>query len=185
MKKSILSVWVAALSLAATGVQAADSINVQSNDIPRNGKIDARFEFDGFGCQGQNQSPQLSWQNLPAGTQSIAISAYDPDAPTGSGFWHWMEVNLPGNMQSLSANAGSKDGKQLPNGAIQLRNDYGYAGFGGVCPPKGDLPHRYIFTIYALKQPLNLNADTPPALAGFMLNSNAIAKGTLSGYYVR
>ena len=140
----------------------------------------------GFGCSGGNQSPQLSWENAPAGTKSFAVTCYDPDAPTGSGFWHWVVVNIPANVTSLDLNAGSlKDGK-LPAGAMQIRTDVGAPGYVGPCPPEGDHPHRYIFTVHAVGlEQLPVPAEATAAVVGFFLHFNTLAKATLMGLYKR
>jgi len=138
----------------------------------------------GFGCAGGNQSPQLSWSDPPEGTESFAITCFDPDAPTGSGFWHWTVVNIPPDVRELSLGAGNGDG--LPEGALQTRTDFGAPGYGGPCPPEGDHAHRYFFTVHAvgLKE-LPVTADTSPAVIGFMLNFNTLAKGAIMGLYKR
>jgi Raf kinase inhibitor-like YbhB/YbcL family protein len=140
----------------------------------------------GFGCDGGNVSPQLSWSGAPEGVQSYAVTCYDPDAPTGSGFWHWVAVNIPADVTSLDAGAGSTAKGLMPGGALQLRTDFGVPGYGGPCPPQGDHPHRYIFTVFAVgTQALPLTPDSTPAVAGFMLNSSLLAKATLMGFYRR
>jgi hypothetical protein len=140
-------------------------------------------ETFGFGCAGQNISPQLSWSGTPDGTKSFAITAYDPDAPTGSGFWHWVVVNIPANVTSLDAGA---SGSGLPSGALETRTDYGKPGYGGPCPPEGDHPHRYLFTVYAVSaDSLPVEADTSAAVVGFQLNFNTLAKASLMGLFKR
>lgn len=182
MKKIALSLAIIAVSLSAQ----AQTFSVKSSDMPEGRSLQTQQVFNGFGCDGGNQSPQLSWQGAPAGTKSFAITAYDPDAPTGSGWWHWTVVNIPADVHSLATNAGQSKNSTLPIGAVQGRNDFGYAGFGGACPPAGDKPHRYQFTVWALKtDKLPLSSDASGALVGFMLNSNVIAKTQLVATYGR
>ena len=139
----------------------------------------------GFGCAGGNLSPQLSWSGAPEGTKSFALSCFDPDAPTGSGFWHWVVVNIPADVTSLALGAGSGGGS-MPAGALQTRTDFGAPGYGGPCPPEGDHPHRYLFTLHAVGlDALPVEGDTSAAVVGFMLNFNTLAKATLMGLYKR
>ena len=145
-----------------------------------------RYEFKRFGCAGDTQSPALRWSGAPAGTQSFAVTAYDPDAPTGSGWWHWSVVNVPASVTELQPDAGAAGGAKLPAGASHVRIDYGVAAWGGACPPEGAAPHRYIFTVHALKVPrLDLPADATAALAGYMINANSLGKATLTARYGR
>ena len=140
----------------------------------------------GFGCAGGNLSPQLSWNGVPEGTQSFALTCFDPDAPTGSGFWHWVVVDIPKQVMSLDEGAGNPAGGKLPTGALQVRTDFGAPGYAGPCPPPGDHPHRYIFTVHALSlEQLPVTADTSAALVGFYLHQNALARATLMGLYKR
>ena len=142
-------------------------------------------EAYGFGCAGGNLSPQLSWSGAPEGTKSFALTCFDPDAPTGSGFWHWVVVNIPADATSLALGAGSGDGA-MPAGTLQTRTDFGAPGYGGPCPPEGDHPHRYLFTLHAVGlDSLPVEADTSAAVVGFMLNFNTLAKATLMGLYKR
>jgi Raf kinase inhibitor-like YbhB/YbcL family protein len=138
----------------------------------------------GFGCTGDNQSPHLKWSGAPAGTKSFAVTCYDPDAPTGSGFWHWLVVNIPPDVTELKLGAGSKGGA-LPKGALQTRTDYGFAGYGGPCPPQGDHPHRYLFTVFAVGDTLGVAEDTPAAQIGFNLHFKTLAKATIMGLFKR
>ncbi|PLZ00113.1 YbhB/YbcL family Raf kinase inhibitor-like protein [Burkholderia sp. WAC0059] len=157
-----------------------------SDDFPADGFMPKAQEFDdrAFGVDGDNVSPALQWEAPPAGTQSLALTVYDPDAPTGSGFWHWIAVNIPADVRSLARNAGKTDGSLLPRGAIQLRNDYGTVGFGGAAPPRGDKPHRYIFRVHALKvAQLPVTPDTTNAVARFMTHLNEIASASYTGLY--
>lgn len=159
---------------------------LESGEIKAGGMIDARFEFNGFDCSGDNKSPALIWSGAPEGTQSFALTLYDPDAPTGSGWWHWVVVDIPAHVTGLNADAGNTEGSLLAPGARQLRNDYGQTGFGGVCPPRGESPHRYVFTLHALKVPkLEIPDDATPALAGFMIHSNLLAQAGFTARYGR
>ena len=172
--------YIVFLALASIAL-IAGNFTVKSNDIK--GQLTKAQEFNGFGCNGQNISPELHWSDAPKGTKSFAITVYDPDAPTGSGWWHWIAVNIPANVSKLPSGASNKS---MPKGTIEIANDYDKIGFGGACPPKGDKPHRYIFTIYALDVPrLDIKPDTNNPIAGFMINSHAIAKASLMAYYGR
>ncbi|GAA3995419.1 YbhB/YbcL family Raf kinase inhibitor-like protein [Comamonas faecalis] len=162
------------------------TFTLSSPDIADGSTIAKHFEFDDFGCGGDNRSPVLRWSGAPAATKSFAVTVYDPDAPTGSGFWHWYVVDLPANVNELAANAGAKGGANLPAGARHIRNDYGQYAWGGMCPPPGDKPHRYVFTVYALSvERLEVPDDAPAALAGFMANANALAKASFTALYGR
>lgn len=142
--------------------------------------------FNGFGCSGKNISPPLKWSNAPAGTKSFAITVYDPDAPTGSGWWHWVVYNVPADVHELPEGAGDAAGTGIPKDAKQGRTDFGSAGFGGACPPAGDKPHRYIFTVHALKvEKLDVPADATAALIGYMINANRIGKASFTAKYGR
>lgn len=142
--------------------------------------------FNGFGCTGNNQSPALKWTEAPQGTKSFAITVYDPDAPTGSGWWHWVVYNIPANVAEIVAGAGDPTGKLLPSGAVQGRTDYSTHAFGGACPPQGDKPHHYIFTVHALKiEKIDVPSDSSAALIGFMINANSLGKASFTARYGR
>lgn len=150
------------------------------------GEATKNEEFNGFGCTGKNQSPHLSWTNAPEGTKSFAITIYDPDAPTGSGWWHWVVFDIPANIHELVPNAGNVELNLSPKGAIQSITDYGTYGYGGPCPPEGHGLHRYIITVYALKtDTLGLNENTNPAVVGYYLWNNTLAKASMVAYYQR
>jgi Raf kinase inhibitor-like YbhB/YbcL family protein len=134
----------------------------------------------GFGCDGDNKSPHLKWSGAPSETKSFAVHCLDPDAPTGSGFWHWVVVNIPGNVTELPLDAGNPASDKMPAGALQTRTDFGKPGYGGPCPPPGH-PHRYIFTVFAVSKQLSVTADTSAASIGFDLYFNTLAKATLMG----
>jgi Raf kinase inhibitor-like YbhB/YbcL family protein len=138
----------------------------------------------GFGCAGGNTSPHLAWSGAPAGTKSFAVTCYDPDAPTGSGFWHWLVVNIPADVTELKLGAGSASGT-LPKGALMTRTDFGKPGYGGPCPPEGDHPHRYLFTVFAVGDTLEVGADTSAAVVGFNLHFKTLAKAAIMGLFKR
>jgi Raf kinase inhibitor-like YbhB/YbcL family protein len=173
-----------ALGLGVSLIGHAADFSLESPDIADQRMLTAREVYKGFGCEGGNTSPQLSWRNPPAGTQSYAVTVYDPDAPSGSGWWHWTVVNIPSSTTRLPSGAGAT--VALPAGAVQGRTDYGQPGFGGVCPPAGDKPHRYQFTVWALKVAnLPLDEQASGALVGFMVRANALAHATISPIYGR
>lgn len=172
--------------LAICSESHASSFVASSAQISPNKTISEDHVFNGFGCAGQNISPQISWKNAPKETKSFAVTVYDPDAPTGSGWWHWLVVNIPASKTDLSSNFGSENKFNLADGSLQIRNDYGVYSFGGPCPPKGDKAHRYIFTVHALSvEKLDLSPDATAALAGFMINHNSLAKAKFTAFYGR
>ena len=169
--------------LFSSAIFAQKTFTLTSKDL--GGEASKIQEFNGFGCSGENQSPELSWKNAPEGTKSFAITMYDPDAPTGSGFWHWIVFDIPANVTELLTNAGTKN-NLIPKGAIQSITDYGIKGFGGPCPPVGHGFHQYIITVYALKtDKLGTDANTNPAVVGFNLWNQTLAKASIVAYYKR
>ncbi len=174
------------IALAFSVPAMADGFTLASGEIAEGGTIAGEQTFDGFGCAGANISPSLSWKGAPAATKSFALTMYDPDAPTGSGFWHWLVVNIPPTATTLLKGAGKPGVNLLPEGALQTRTDFGAPGYGGPCPPKGDKPHRYQFTLFALDvDKLPVNADASGAVVGFNLHFHTLAKATFTGLYGR
>jgi hypothetical protein len=182
MKKMVLSFIL--LSIFCVSNIYAGEFTLKSSELE--GQLTDDQVFSGFGCSGKNMSPQLTWINAPKATRSFAVTVYDPDAPTGSGFWHWLIFNIPGGINELPTDAGNMGKKLAPAGSIQSVTDFGQPGFGGACPPPGDAPHRYVFTVYALDtESLELKAETQAALVGFYLNKHAVAKASIVAYYGR
>lgn len=140
------------------------------------------YNQGGYG--GENSSPALKWENAPEGTKSFALSVYDPDAPTGSGFWHWYVINIPADVTELAEGAGSPSSPSVPNAARQMSNDIAEQGFVGAFPPQGDAPHRYIFTVYALGvEHIDLPDNATTAFTGFNVKANAIAEASITAHY--
>jgi Raf kinase inhibitor-like YbhB/YbcL family protein len=185
MKPAKYLLAIAALLIASNTALAEEiqpAFSLTSPDISEGQTLDADFVFKGFGCEGANVSPALKWEGAPEGTKSFAVTVYDPDAPTGSGWWHWFAFNIPSDVTELPKNTVA--GKGLPGGALELANDYGATGFGGACPPPGEV-HRYKFTVHALNTVLELDENVSNALAGYMVNANSIASSTITAVYHR
>jgi Raf kinase inhibitor-like YbhB/YbcL family protein len=153
-------------------------------DFVSKGRIALIHAYNGMGCSGQNISPALEWANAPAGTKSFAVTMYDPDAPTGSGWWHWVMYNIPADATGLVAGAGN--GRNAPRGSAQGPTDFGTKGYGGPCPPQGDKPHHYHITVFALKtDKLAVPGNATSAYIGFNLNANKLATARVTGLYGR
>jgi Raf kinase inhibitor-like YbhB/YbcL family protein len=180
----LLSYFASAAVLASLTFSAsAADFQLQSQSVSEGAQLSSEFVFQGFGCEGGNLSPQLSWVNVPEGTKSFAITAYDPDAPTGSGWWHWNVINIPSNITSLEIGVSGTD--DMPKGAVEMTNDYGAKGFGGACPPPGEV-HRYIFTVHALSiENIELPEAASNALTGFMIGANTIKSSKITAVYNR
>lgn len=178
------NILISALMLLS-GAFAQSTFTVTSPVLTDGGTLPLDQVFNTWGCEGQNISPELRWSGAPEGTKSFAVTAYDPDAPTGSGWWHWLVFNIPAEVNTLPAGAGSTHKDLLPKGAVQSLTDFGQSGYGGACPPAG-APHHYVFTVFALKtSDLGLSENTMPATVGFNLNSNALAKASITVTYGR
>jgi len=205
---------VVAASFGGWGVAVADpdhnkehegnkdrgGFSLSSPDVPSHSIIANKFILNGFGCTGENVSPALQWKNAPPGTLSFSLQVYDPDAPTGSGFWHWAVYNIPASVTGLAQGAGNALAN-LPAGSHGGNTDFMDTGatgvngnYGGPCPPVGDRPHRYIFTLFALDvTDLEATAGIPSSgtagLHGFALNkgigAHLLGKASLTAYYGR
>lgn len=167
------------LAVLAGGTLSAQTFTVKSNEL--GGQATNRQYGNVFGWHGENISPELHWENVPAGTQSFAVTMYDKDAPTGSGFWHWIIFNIPADITELPSDAGNLARNLAPAGSIQSNNDASMPGYLGPCPPSGPI-HEYLITVYALKTKLSLDKNASPALVGFYLNGNVIGKASLVMY---
>jgi Raf kinase inhibitor-like YbhB/YbcL family protein len=160
--------------------RSSTPLTVTSTSIREGEMIAMQHVFTG--CGGKNVSPQLAWRGAPAGTQSFAITCFDPDAPTGSGYWHWLVFDIPGSTTNLEAGAGESDS---PAGGHTAYSDFGLNKYGGPCPPKGDDAHRYIFTVYALDVPKleGATAKTTGATMNFLMRGHVLATGTITSKF--
>ena len=163
----------------------AASFTLTSPDLPKGKPIPNKQVFNSFGCSGENVSPALAWKGAPAGAKSFALTVYDPDAPTGSGWWHWVVYNLPASATKLDAGAGDAKGSGLPAGAVQGNTDIGAPGYGGPCPPPGK-PHHYVFTLYALDaDKLDIPSNATAAFVGFNIHGHTVGKASFTATYGR
>lgn len=161
------------------------SFDVTSTDVTDGAPQADLHAYDGAADGAQNVSPQLSWSGFPDATKSFVVSCYDPDAPTPSGFWHWMVVDLPASTTSLATRAGAA-GADLPGGAFHVRNDWGTKDYGGAYPPDGDRPHRYYYVVHAVDvESLGLDSDATPAVVSFNLAFHTLARAQLIATYQR
>jgi Raf kinase inhibitor-like YbhB/YbcL family protein len=178
--------FAAQAQAAAKNTAAGAAVfTLTSPDIADGKTISEAQVFNSFGCHGRNISPALSWSHVPAGTKSFALLVHDPDAPTGSGWWHWVVYDIPADVRSLAADAGDPKKNLMPAAAVQGRTDFGTSGYGGPCPPPGR-PHHYYFRLFALKvAKLDVPADATAALIGFNVNANSLGEAQLLGLYGR
>jgi Raf kinase inhibitor-like YbhB/YbcL family protein len=197
--RSVLSLLALAAVAGCSSMAPAPEFTLGSPDL-KSGVFDNKHVLNGFGCKGENISPALEWRNLPAGTKSLALQVYDPDAPTGSGFWHWAVYNIPPTATGLPQGAGNQAAR-LPAGAFGGNTDFmdtgatgGNGNYGGPCPPVGDKPHRYIFTLYALAvDKVDVAGGVPKTgtagLYGFVLNKGVgpglLGKASFTATYGR
>lgn len=160
------------------------SFTVASESFTDGATLPPQQVHAGVHPEGADLSPQLSWSGFPAETRSFAVTMYDPDAPTGSGFWHWAVANLPVDVTSLPEGAGSGGLAALPAGALALKNDGGSPAYTGAAPPEGHGQHRYIVVVHAVDVPtLDVADDATPATLGFNLHFHTLARAQLTGLY--
>lgn len=175
MKKIALQCMLCTVMLAASNVKAA-GFSIESNQLAENSFDNAQVS-DSFGCHGKNVSPAIRWSGAPEGTKSYLLTVFDADAPTGSGFWHWVVADIPASVHAIASGAGN-DVSKMPVGALAIKNDIGNAGYLGPCPPQGET-HRYVITLTALKvQNLPIDSTATPAVVGFAAHYQEIAKAT-------
>jgi Raf kinase inhibitor-like YbhB/YbcL family protein len=185
--KYILAATAFALTIATpASAHAQKTFTLSSAEVPAGSTIKSPQVASSMGCTGNNTSPSLSWRNAPANAKSFALTMYDPDAPTGSGWWHWVVYNIPASTLALPAGAGDPQKNLLPSGAVQGNTDIGAPGYMGPCPPPKDKPHRYIFTLYALDtDKLDLPANATAAYVGFNIHGHTVGKATFTAKYGR
>jgi Raf kinase inhibitor-like YbhB/YbcL family protein len=180
----MVPVLAAVASIALAG--PASAFEISSPAVGSDGTIPLKYTANGFGCSGGNVSLPLEWSDVPAGAKSLALTMFDPDAPTGSGFWHWLVVNMPPTTTGLAAGAGEPGNAKLPAGSVQARGDAGVAGYFGPCPPEGDPAHHYVITVFAVDaDKLDIDANTSGAVVGFNLHFHTIDKASVTYTYGR
>lgn len=157
-------------------------LTVLSTSFKDNDRLPEEHVFDGWGMTGGNVSPQLTWSGAPEGTKGFAVTCFDPDAPTPSGFWHWVLVGLPAGATSLEAGAGTPD--NAPHGAFHVSNDFGGKKYDGAAPPAGDHPHRYLFAVHALDTAdLGIDDTATATVAAFNMVMHTLARGVVAATY--
>lgn len=183
--KTFVSRGALLVLMSACSAYLSAELTLKSEDIEHGSFMSKKHEFSGFGCSGDNLSPHLSWESAPKGTKSFAITAYDLDAPTGSGWWHWQVINIPTSTQHLTTGI-SSNGESLSKKLVQIKNDYGVSAFGGACPPVGDKAHRYQFTVHALNvAKLDLPEGASSALVGYFINVHSLESASIEALYKR
>lgn len=185
MRPYLLPIITSSLLTFATLPLGAATFTVESEQFQPGKTMPQSIIYQGFGCQGDNMSPQLSWHNAPKETKSYVVTVFDPDAPTGVGWWHWTVFNIPANAEGLALNAANSSNK-LPPGSIQGYTDFGTQGYGGACPPVGDQPHDYILSVYALDVAQILaDQTTTGAKLAFVIKDHILAKATITAKHGR
>jgi len=180
--KNALLLFCTVTTLSTT--TSAQTFTLTSESVGGQATLDQ--VFNGFGCTGGNVSPQLSWSNAPEGTKGYAVTMFDKDAPTGSGWWHWVVFDLPASVTALHAGAGDPAKHLMPAGAIQGKTDYAAPGYGGPCPPPGHGPHQYVITVYALKtEKLGVDANASPAVVSYNAGAQSLARASIVFYFER
>ncbi len=179
--------WMSSLALAGLAAAAhADDFHLHSPEFEDGGTLSERHVYEGFGCTGENVSPELRWSGAPEGTKSFALLVHDPDAPIASGWWHWVLVNIPADVARLPADAGDPEGGLAPEEAVQVITDFGHEGWGGPCPPEGRDPHRYNFVLHALDvEAIDIPDGASTALVAFLVAGATIDTAELTGLYAR
>ena len=186
MKNKYVVSAVMLIIFIVAGQVWAGNFRVSSPQLEDGSTLNIGQVLNGFGCTGNNISPELNWAGEPEGTKSFAITVYDPDAPTGSGWWHWLVFNIPAAIHALAVESGNPEKDLLPTGSVQSRTDFGRPGYGGACPPAGDKPHHYQFTVWALDVvELPLDQDVTGAMVGFFLHQHQLAQATITVTYGR
>lgn len=160
------------------------SFDVWSTDITDGQTLPMPQVSGIFGAGGEDRSPHLAWSGFPEETRSFAVTCFDPDAPTGCGFWHWNVVDIPADVTELTAGAGSHETPALPDGAITINNDAGLAGYLGAGPPPGHGPHRYVFAVHAMNcDSIGVDTSVSNAIAGFNMFGKVLARATITPVY--
>jgi Raf kinase inhibitor-like YbhB/YbcL family protein len=172
------------LSAPFAGLPDAPVFTVTSSDFTHGETLPTPQVSGIFGAGGEDLSPHLAWSGFPEETKSFVVTCYDPDAPTLSGFWHWVVFNIPASVTDLPAGSGGADGGGLPSGAVTLRNDAGLAQYLGAAPPPGHGPHRYTFIVHALDvERLDIDPGATPAFLMFNLLGHTLARGSITATY--
>ncbi len=183
----IVHAIVLLLFAAAAAPSSTPAMQLTSPAFKSGATIPVEYSYSGYGCSGHNTSPALTWSGwAPQGTKSFALTMFDPDARQGTGWWHWVVFNIPADVTALQAGAGAASNALMPQGAVQARNDFETVGYGGPCPPVGDSPHHYHFTVFAVD--MHLDGLSPltsgPSLLK-ALRGHVLAKAELIGLFGR